>query len=193
MEQAVDKIMQCIDESYTLKDSEKEVLRFGIQAAMELTLNLLISIFILYKLHMMWEGLLFFGIFIPIRTVAGGYHSDTYLRCLLFSVLTLTGILIVSNYIELPISLMLAAIMLLEGAIAWIAPVVNADRPVSKREYRMFKSRLKIVLLADGIFSICLWRMQCGKAVNIIALSVLLILVTLILGRIKYKSYQISV
>ena len=35
--------------------------------------------------------------------------------------------------------------------------------------------------------------MQCDKAVNIIALSLMLIVVTLILGRIKYKSYQISV
>ena len=58
MERAVDKIMQYIDEAYTLEESDKEVLRFGIQAAMELTLNLLISIFILYRLHMMWEGLL---------------------------------------------------------------------------------------------------------------------------------------
>lgn len=193
MEHAVDKIMQRIDEAYTLSETDKEVLRFGIQAGMELILNLLISIFILYKLHMMWEGLLFFGIFIPIRTLAGGYHSDTYLRCLLFSVLTLTGILVVSNYIELPISLLLAVILLLEGVIGWISPVVNADRPVSKREYCMFKRRLRIVLLIDGILSICLWRMQCEKAMNITALSLMLILVTLILGRIKYKSYQIAV
>lgn len=193
MERAVDKIMQYIDEAYTLEESDKEVLRFGIQAAMELTLNLLISIFILYRLHMMWEGLLFFAIFIPIRTLAGGYHSDTYLRCLLFSVLTLTGILVASNYMELPTGLLLVVILLLEGAVGRIAPVVNADRPVSKREYGIFKRRLKIVLLIDGIFSIFLWRMQCDKAVNIIASSLMLIVVTLILGRIKYKSYQISV
>ncbi len=189
MEQAVDKIMQCIDDIYTVEESEKEILRFGIQSAIELAINILLSIFILLKLHMVWEGLLFFGIFIPIRTLAGGYHSDTYIRCLLFSIVTLIGIMVISDYIEIPISLSLVAILIFGGVISKIAPVANAERPISKREYRTFSRRLKVILLFDDILSLCLWKMQCVKAINIINLSFMLILITLVIGKIKYRLY----
>lgn len=193
MERAVEKLIQCIDEAYTVDESEKEILRFGIQSAIELLINILISFVILYELHMIWEGLLFFVIFIPIRTLAGGYHLDSYIGCLLFSAATLVGIMVLSRYMEIPCGWSFVTILALEAVICRISPVVNSWRPVSKREYCTFSRRLRVVLLIDCILSVFFWRIQCIRAINIIMLSLMLILTTLVAGKIKYRSCQISI
>lgn len=52
MEKISRKIVQCIDENITLDNSQKEIINFGLQATLEISLNLLISILVLFELHM---------------------------------------------------------------------------------------------------------------------------------------------
>ena len=64
MEKISRKIVQCIDENITLDNSQKEIINFGLQATLEISLNLLISILVLFELHMIKEGVVFFLVFI---------------------------------------------------------------------------------------------------------------------------------
>ena len=66
MERIADLIMQYVEKNEELDNSQKEIVRFGIQSAFEIGTNLICSIFILYAMGMIREGFLFFSVFIPI-------------------------------------------------------------------------------------------------------------------------------
>lgn len=192
MEYVTVKLMQYIENAYSLNESQREIVKFGVQSALEIGSNLLISILVLYKINMIWQGILFFSIFIPIRTFAGGYHSNTYFRCLMFSVITLIMVLEISQNVQIPEKLSIPIIVFLEMVIGKIAPVINADRPVSNREYKLFAKRLKIVLSFVAIFSGWLVFWHYRQAISVIVFSLVLIVITLIIGKIKYREYQMK-
>lgn len=181
-----------INKEYSLEQSEQEIIQFGIEAALEVGANLVISILILYKMGMMVEGLIFFCTFIPIRTLAGGYHSDSYLCCVLFSALTLIAVMNLSRYISINKELMVILILFLELVIGMIGPVINSERPVSQKEYIKFSKKLFKVFVIDAV--LCVWIGVIGydELLNTVFLSLCLIVVTLVIGKIKYKEYQMK-
>lgn len=192
MKQLVERIMFYINKEYSLEQSEQEIIQFGIEAALEVGANLVISILILYKMGMMVEGLIFFCTFIPIRTLAGGYHSDSYLCCVLFSALTLIAVMNLSRYISINKELMVILILFLELVIGMIGPVINSERPVSQKEYIKFSKKLFKVFVIDAV--LCVWIGVIGydELLNTVFLSLCLIVVTLVIGKIKYKEYQMK-
>lgn len=192
MEQVVEHIMHYINQEYSLNEPEQEIIRFGVESAIELGINLLVSILILYKMDMLLEGLIFFSVFIPIRTLAGGYHSDSYLYCLLFSIFTLVTVMVLSKRIEINTNLLIILILIMELIIGMIGPVINSERPVSQKEYIVFSRNLYKIFVVIALF--CVWMGVVGysKLLNIVFLSLCLILITSIIGKIKYKQYQIK-
>lgn len=192
MKQLVEHIMFYINKEYSLEQSEQEIIQFGIEAALEVGVNLVISILILYKMGMMMEGLIFFCTFIPIRTLTGGYHSDSYLCCVLFSAVTLIAVMTLSRYISINKELMVILILFLELVIGMIGPVINSERPVSQKEYIKFSKKLFKIFVIDAV--LCVWIGVIGydELLNTVFLSLCLIVFTLIIGKIKYKEYQIK-
>ena len=192
MKQLVEHIMACINQEYALEKSEQEIIQFGIEAALEVGANVFISILILYKMDMMLEGLIFFSTFIPIRTLAGGYHSESYLCCLLFSACTLMGVMILSSHINISKELIMILILILELVIGMIGPIINSDRPVSQKEYIVFSKKLYKIFVIDAVLCVCIGATGYDELLNIVFLSLCFIVATLVIGKIKYKEYQIK-
>lgn len=192
MKQLIERIMFYINKEYSLEQSEQEIIQFGIEAAFEVGINLVISILILYKMGMIIEGLIFFFIFIPIRTLTGGYHSNSYLYCLLFSIFTLIAVMRLSRHIRIARDLLLILILFLELVIGMLGPVINSERPVSQKEYIKFSKKLFKIFVIDAV--LCVWIGAIGydELLNTVFLSLCLIVVTLVIGKIKYKEYQMK-
>lgn len=192
MKRAVDEIMQYAAKVYNLSEAQSECLSFGMQAALEIGINVILSVIVLEMMNMLWEGTFFFCLFIPLRTYSGGYHSDSYLKCLIFSILTMCGVMLSSKMIRLS-SLTLLIIIIAESlSTGLLAPVITAERPVSKREYQKFSKKLRVLLVGIVLLSVCLVVMNLNKMLNIVCMCLLLILISLILGKIKYKQYQVA-
>lgn len=88
---------------------------------------------------------------------------------------------------------MLFMIFFLEIGIGKIAPVINAEKPVSYREYKTFAKRLKIVMGMVSALSLWLVCLDLSKLANVILGSLILVFITLVVGKIKYKQYQIEI
>ena len=143
MENLSQRIVQHIDQNFELDNTQREVIAFGIQSALEIGLNLVVSILVLYKLHMLKEGLFFFLIFIPLRKYSGGYHADTYIKCFIFSIVTLIIVMKGSLLLRLSNMSSMIVVVLLSCAMWKIGPASVAERPVSEREYRKFRNKFK--------------------------------------------------
>lgn len=61
-----------------VKEEERSIYEYGFVVAMETGLSLIIIFFVAGILHMVVEGILFFIVFIPLRSYAGGLHLEHY-------------------------------------------------------------------------------------------------------------------
>lgn len=192
MDRLCDEILKNIEQIYGFNEEQKEIARYGLQGFFEIGSNFLISLFILYRMDMIKEGITFFLVFIPVRMFSGGYHLETYFKCLIFSVITLIGVLELGKVISVG-DFMSVFIMLLVTIIMWnIAPVIHPNRPVSLKEYNQITKRMKITLMLVFSLNIVLRVFRLELMSNIVMLCMVLILTTLVIGKIKYKECQIQ-
>lgn len=188
MEKVIDEILEHVEHLYGLSESQKEIAKYGIQGVFEIGSNLIISVLILWQMHMVLEGIVFFLVFIPVRMFSGGYHMESYIGCFIFSIITLIGVLKGAEMISLNRAVLYAAIILMAVVILRLAPVIHPNRPVSQRERQRIRKRLKlsllIILFVAGVFLI----LQKNQWCSIIFLDFLLLTIMLFAGRVKYKT-----
>lgn len=167
-----------------------EIYVYGFQRFLELFLNITCSALIAYFLHMEVECLLFFLIFIPLRSYLGGFHLNTYYSCLFFSCFTLAAILSLVKYwtvgfeLSIPLYLISATCMKLTGA------VNHPNRPVDSEEDADFKKKANTTLAIHALLFLILLIIDSSRFLLLEALVYLLVFSTLIVGRFKYKNEE---
>ena len=191
MEKLVKQIVQYIDNECSMNESEKDILRFCVESTIELGISLIVSILILWSMDMILEGMVFFVIFIPVRMLAGGYHSENYFYCLFLSSVTLVIVMILSKYVHLAKELLVILILLMELLIGMFGPIVNPERPVTKTEYIMFTKRLAKIFVLVAFVSIGLSVSKYSELLNVVFLSLCLVLCSSFVGKLKYRRDQI--
>jgi len=191
MEKLVKQIVQYIDNECSMNESEKDILRFGVESTIELGISLIVSILILWSMDMILEGMVFFVIFIPVRMLAGGYHSENYFYCLFLSSVTLVIVMILSKYVHLAKELLVILILLMELLIGMFGPIVNPERPVTKTEYIMFTKRLAKIFVLVAFVSIGLSVSKYSELLDVVFLSLCLVLCSSFVGKLKYRRDQI--
>lgn len=166
-------------------EENRSMYEYGFILVLETGFSMLISFCIAGVLHMTVEAILFFMVFIPLRSYAGGLHLDRYWACFILSCLTFSAILLVSKFLVLPVSIALAFFLILEISIYYMYPVENANRPVDKEEDRYFKNRLKKFLLLDGIIVFACIILKKNEYLILITATFLMVAVTMFLGKCK--------
>ena len=167
-------------------EAEAAVYVYGFQMGLELTVNLIVSIVIAIILKMLPEATIFFVIFIPIRSYAGGFHFDDYLRCFLLSVATYVAVLLLSGYVAIPAWILALVNVILLVAIRLLFPVQNVRRILGEEEIHYFAKKLHWILGIDMLFNFALWGWNFVSLLRVICLTLMLIVVTMVLGKVKY-------
>lgn len=168
-------------------ETDREIYEYGFQIAMELGIFVFFCILLSVITGMIKEGILFFIIFAPLRSYAGGLHLEKYASCLVLSCLTFGGILLVVKYIKVPVILSLILLILLELVVYLLYPVENVNRVVDKEENRYFKKRLRIFLVADTIIALICAAAGSDSMLFLITATFLMITVTMSIGKYKYN------
>lgn len=187
MEKLVNEILSNAEQIYGFNESQKEIVQYGIKGFLEIGSNILLSVLILYLMNMIPEGIVFFLVFIPVRMFSGGYHMDTYIGCLLFSMITLVGILKGAEFLSFSRMVLHVGVFLFVTVIWKLAPVIHPNRPVSQRERQKISKKLKISLLILLLVYGILGMLEKEHLCQIIFLDFLLIVIMLIIGKVKYK------
>lgn len=168
-------------------ESQSETYEYGFLIALEALLSIIISAAIAIQMDMILECILFFVIFIPIRVYAGGLHFNKYLLCLICSVLTLLMVLSIVKYTELDggYSMIISGIMLM--MIINLSPVDNVNRDVDETEQSYFKKKLTVFVVLDAASVVILYLCSVKEILFLIALTLSLIVFTMMLGKVKYR------
>lgn len=171
-----------------INKDEYNLYEYGFQIALEMGLSLVISGIIAGMLHMVPEGILFFIIFIPLRSYAGGLHLKYYFHCLILSCLTFSAVMLVVRYVRLSTLFLFITLLTMEIAIYHMYPVENVNRSVDEEEDCFFRHRLiKFLILDMGIFLCCMLFKKDSYMMDIV-ITFFMVTITMFFG--KYKNIR---
>lgn len=171
-----------------VKEEERSIYEYGFVVAMETGLSLIIIFFVAGILHMVVEGILFFIVFIPLRSYAGGLHLEHYWSCLALSCLTFSVILLLTKFAIMPTYIVFFIIVFLELLVYCLYPVENINRKVDAVENEFFQKRLKKFLLIDMlIVGICI-AFKNNSYLILIMTTFFMVAITMLIG--KYKNHR---
>lgn len=171
-------------------ESEEKIYLYGFQMGLELISNLIVSILIAMKMDMLPQAAIFFIVFIPIRSYAGGFHFEKYLHCFILSVVTYVGVLELSQILTIVGKIHVVADVVLLILVRYLFPVQNVRRMIDEDEKRYFSKKLKRILVTDFVLITVLLVLKKENLLAVVSLTLVLIVVSMIAGKIKYFIWQ---
>ncbi|WP_070040682.1 accessory gene regulator B family protein [Robinsoniella peoriensis] len=169
--------------------SEKasDIYEYGFQVGLETLSCFLFCFIIAAYMNFILEFIVFYTIFICLRSYAGGIHMNTFLRCFTFSVIVQTIVLLSNKFYCFPLNISWIIITVGSALIILIAPVGNINRELDAEEKSKFrKVTLKLVVIIIMITWICN-VINLVQYVSLIAMTILTVLFSQYCGLIKYK------
>lgn len=131
-----------------IEDEDSDIYRYGIELIVSSIISVLNIMLISFLFGIPFAGIVFLAVFIPLRMYAGGYHSDTYLKCnILFILVYLLVLLIWHGFIIYGLTgysfiFMIAAFIV----ICLKAPVENRNKRITSYERKRY-SRISLIII----------------------------------------------
>lgn len=169
-----------------VKKEEEEVYQYGFQATLETTLFIITCAIIASALGMIMEGMLFFIIFIPLRSYAGGLHLNHYWSCFFLSCLTFSAILLICKFVYIRDEIVFATLLVFEASIWFMYPVENINRDVDLEEDVHFRKKLKRFMLVDLLIAVVCMIAKKETYLLLVVVTFLMVVITMAIG--KYKN-----
>lgn len=177
-------LTQQLEKENIIESEKRELYRYGFQQGLILALNFITSILIGFLFGMVKESLLLLAAYIPLRSYAGGHHSDSSERCYVVSSLIMVVWLSILKYLSVPNNC--CAIMIIISLVICLilSPVEDKNKPFDKDEYRLYrKLSLLILLIEIGVWIVMVLFIHTFEAV--ISIAIFTEAIMLVLGRIK--------
>lgn len=107
--------------------------------------------------------MIFYVIFVALRSMTGGYHASTYLKCnTIFSFISLFTLMFskASSKIHLSVGIITLFFLPAVTIFLWLAPIENPNKPIEKKKRIYWKLTAVIVSVLLYILSILLYINQ---------------------------------
>lgn len=146
-----------------ISEDAHDVYTYGV----EITISSLIGFVLVMTIGIIFKSLLqaiiFYVIFVALRSMTGGYHAETYLKCnIIFSFITLFTLLFSKAASEIQLSVGIITFIYLSAVaiFLWLAPVENPNKPIVKKKRVYWKATAVIISVLLYILSIFLYINQ---------------------------------
>ena len=158
-----------------ISKSVKDVYMYGIEITISSIIGFVITCLIGLLFRMLMQTMLFYVIFILLRSMTGGYHAKTYLKCnFIYSIITLFIVTFSKAAYEMQISFGILTLLFLPSIaiFIWIAPVENVNKPI-KAEKRVYWKSISIVTsVLLYLLSLLLYKRQHTLEATVIVITI---------------------
>jgi accessory gene regulator B len=160
-----------------VSESERDIYVYGFLLLSSLAINLLVTIVIGFAFGMPLAIMVMFLSFSAVRAVSGGYHAESFGRCVAVSAISMGGAIATIKFTPSFARYFITAIMLmLSLVIVFIhAPVGHPNRALDVAEIIKFRKLSRITVISTSLISVVLFLMRAtlyGFSISIgIALS----------------------
>lgn len=146
-----------------ISEDAQDVYTYGV----EITISSLIG-FILVTItgvifKSLMQAMIFYVIFVALRSMTSGYHASTYLKCnTIFSFISSFTLLFskASSKIHLSVGIITLFFLPAVAIFLWLAPIENPNKPIEKKKRIYWKMSAVIVSVLLYILSILLYINQ---------------------------------
>ncbi len=189
MEKIATKLTDYIIEKNVVSSEDYEIYKYGFLTGIEILLSIVTCFIVSMKMYMVYEGVAFLLVFIALRSFVGGLHMNSFVACYGCSVITFFLTLMLIKYY--PVSNEACIVTIIVGTLLiWkMNPVENINRLVDEREAKIFSLRIKKILVIISIGTLIVFLLQWKAILNTIMYTLLVVLISMILGVIKNKVY----
>lgn len=176
-----------------LLDKEKaEEYIYGLELSISVLVNLVSVLLIGLVMGMLPEAVLFLFLYVTVRRFAGGFHFESQVVCFLsMCIMSLSAFLVIrygGNNIWLWSAVMAASVLIL----LLLSPVPSITKPIDTKEKLVYGRISRAIGIVVSIAYAVLCFLQHMYTAKIISLTMCLVAVFEILGKIKYRLYDRS-
>jgi accessory gene regulator B len=183
-------IANILEQQNRFSAEDKEIYRYGIQQGLNIALNILTTIIIGILCGMVYPSILFLFCYMPLRSFCGGYHAKTHLRCYIYSILTITCILLVAKHFTFSTIVYEIFVILSCVVILLLAPIEDKNKVLDSDEKQVFRKKSLIIALFELIIYHIFLITNLTNSYKILSLSVLFLSILMIVGQIKNYIYD---
>lgn len=162
-------IVELLIRNDIVKKKQTPAYQYGFEIFISSTITCMITIVSGVLFNCLFPALLYFGLFVVLRTICGGYHAKTYWQCnLIFifvtvMVLSIYKFAILSQFVELHYCI-IALSVFVTGR---YAPVENENKPLSQKQKKSFRILGVTMILMLAMIS-CLLLIKYSSSYSIL-------------------------
>lgn len=182
-----EKITDYIVKSGAISEKSYAIYQYGFQIGLEMLSCFLVCFGIGLYLHMLPQFFVVTGIFMLLRTYAGGVHLNSYLGCFICSIAVQTIILLINSQYTIVLPIAWGIILISAALILKNAPVENINRELDADEKRHCKNVTIKILVGVLFFSVVCTVVRLDNIVSLISLTILIVSISQYIGIIKYN------
>lgn len=174
-------------EGGTLKSEERSLYIYCFGTMLETAANLLSAIIIGALLGEFPAALIFMLVFIPLRSMAGGFHCNSAGGCYLMS--TAVFLTVILTYGRLSFSAVQCVLICAAeaAAVGFLAPAASPNKPMSDTQ-KVRNRRISLALAAVFSAAVFVLLMLDSLYAYAVLESMSMAVVSMVIGRIKYRS-----
>lgn len=171
------------------KDKTEEYI-YGLELSLSVFASYLSVIIIGIIMGMIWQSILFLLLFVTVRRFAGGFHFKSQIVCYLFMCVICTTALLVIKYSENNIAICSAAMAASMLLLLVLSPIPAIEKPLDDKEKVVYGriTRILLAVIAGAYIVLCFFNNV--YAAKIISVTMFIISVFAILGKVKYEWYK---
>ena len=185
MNKIAEKLTDYIIAKNIIEEKNRELYKFGFLVALEKFIFLIICLTIAIYMNSFLMALIFFIIFIPLRSFAGGFHFDSYKLCFFMSCLVYIFCVFFGDFFCFSRMTYMIVVFLLELGIYYIYPVDHVNRMVDDEENIYFKKKLFFWLGIDIALAIVCMTFDNIEYLQVIVNAIFVVFITMILGKVR--------
>jgi accessory gene regulator B len=160
----IDKLSTMISSEFVkhniISEDVKDVYKYGVEISISSIIGFVITFIIGLIFNALIQTMIFYVVFISLRSMTGGYHAETYLKCnTIFSFISMFTILFSKVASEIQLSVGMITLFFLPAVVIFIrlAPVENPNKPIEEKKRVYWKLTAVVVSVLLYILSILLY------------------------------------
>ena len=153
LEKVSDRIAALLVSQGIILEEDSDIYSYGLALIISFLFNTVVMLIVGALVHRFIETLLFLAVFVLLRSFTGGYHADTFLKCMLITFSTYSLVIILSS-IEVITPIYLSCLAIGFVIVLFTAPVEHPNKEISERKkvhHKITSSVMYIIFSVIGI------------------------------------------
>ena len=182
-------ITYAIKNSTLDKDKADEYI-YGLEITLSVLASYLSVIIIGLLMGMLWQSVLFLFLFVSVRRFAGGFHFSSQIMCYLSMCIMCSLVLLIIKYSENNVMLYSIIMTISIIILLMLSPVPAIEKPLDTKEKIIYGRIARIMIIVIAVIYAVLCFFEHIYIAKIIAITVCVIAIFVVLGKMKYKMYK---